>query len=86
MSCSAIVSSAGIVLDIIGVVMVFTGLPPLTDEDEDKRGVLHVSRSKGILEQESVRTPAKQSRRRRAKAGLYLILAGFVLQIWGQWI
>ena len=86
MSCSAIVSSAGIVLDIIGVVMVFTGLPPLTDEDEDKRGVLHVSRSKGILEQESVRTPAKQSRRRRAKAGLSIILAGFVLQILGQWI
>ena len=86
MSSSAIVSSAGIVLDIIGVVMVFTGLPPLTEEDEDKLGVLHVSRSKGILEQESVRTPAKQSSRRRAKAGLYLILAGFVLQIWGQWI
>ena len=86
MSSSAIVSSAGIVLDIIGVVMVFTGLPPLTEEDEDKLGVLHVSRSKGILEQESVRTPAKQSSRRRAKAGLCLILAGFVLQIWGQWI
>ena len=85
MSCSAIVSSAGIVLDIIGAWMVFTGLPTLTDEDEDKRGVLHVSRS-GILEQESVRTPAKQSRRRRAKTGLYLILVGIVLQIWGQWI
>ena len=86
MSCSAIVSTAGIVLDMIGVVMVFTGLPPLTNDDKDKLGELYVSGSTGNLEQESVRAPAKQSRRHRAKAGLCLILAGFVLQIVGQWI
>ena len=65
--------------------MVFIGLPRLTNDD-GKLAELYVSRSSGILEQESVRTPAKQRRRRMAVAGLCFILTGFMLQIVGQWI
>lgn len=73
------ISSIGLILDIIGVLFVFKyGLPEVLDRQG--RGFL-------LLEGTDDAEAAKARHYdRMARIGLFLIIAGFVLQLIGNWL
>jgi hypothetical protein len=75
---SPVVSSAGLVLDIVGVWFVFKyGLP----ESIDRSGHIHI-----IVEQADQTEIAKGKHYdRMARLGLLLLIVGFLLQLVGNW-
>lgn len=78
-SMSQIISSAGLLLDIAGVAVLFVYGPPQPDFQEDDAVV---------VSNEAQRTSAKALKQKfkfRSRVGLSLLVAGFALQLFGIW-
>ena len=78
MDCSAVVNSAGLLLDIIGVILLFCyGLPP--DVDREGKQIL----TWGKDEEEACKGKRYD---RISWVALVLLVIGFTLQIISNWI
>lgn len=76
---SQIISSAGLLLDIAGVGVLFVYGPPQPDFQED---------DVVVVSNEVQRTSAKELKQKfkfRSRIGLLLLVAGFALQLFGIW-
>lgn len=70
-------SVAGIVLDIVGAIVLGSALL-LKDDDIEKRAGTYWDENPHIA-------PALRADRRKGQIGLGLLVAGFLLQLIGQW-
>lgn len=76
---SHIISSAGLVLDVIGVAVLFVYGPPQPDFQEDDVVVVTDK-----AQQIAART-LKKKFKFRSRIGLLLLISGFLLQLLGIW-